>query len=112
MELMASYLTNRKQRVKANEVYSEWLPVKGGVPQGSLLSPSLFNIFVNDLNFMINDSSLCLYADDMKGYMSDVSPVMTLNNNLIKISNWLTQNYLLMNPDKTQAMVLGKSHYT
>ena len=48
MELMESYLNNRNQRVKANDVYSDWLPIQCGLPQGSLLASLLFNIFIND----------------------------------------------------------------
>ena len=114
MRLMASYLTNRKQRVKANGEFSDWSLVQCGVPQGSLLGPLLFNIFINDLNGVISESSLRLYADDMNGYNTDVSPMVlefSLNNDLGKLSNWLEENYLLVNPEKTQSMILGKSTY-
>jgi hypothetical protein len=83
-------------------------------PRQSILGPLLFNIFINDLNGVISESSLRLYAYDMNGYNTDVSPMVlkfSLNNDLGKLSNWLEENYLLMNPEKTQSMILGKSNY-
>ena len=68
MMLLPSYLTDRQQRVKFDGKFSEWCPVKCGIPQGSLLGPLLFNIFLNDLNFAGQISSLRLYADDTTTY--------------------------------------------
>ena len=68
VKFLCSYLEGRKQRVKTNGVYSDWSSTYCGVPQGSLLGPFLFNVFINDLNYSVNISSLRLYADDTEYY--------------------------------------------
>ena len=62
-----SYLTNRRQRVVINNISSNFLPVTSGVPQGSILGPLLFLIFINNMpNVISKDTSLPLFADDSK----------------------------------------------
>ena len=60
ISLMNSYLRGRKQRVKLDNVYSQWRSVNTGLPQGSLLGPLLFNVYMNDLNYFVKDTSLRL----------------------------------------------------
>ena len=75
MSLMSSYLLGRKQRVCLHGVCSSYSELRAGLPQGSLLGPPLFNIFINDLNYAVPDLSLRLYADDTTLFTSDVSPI-------------------------------------
>ena len=61
---MSSYFRERKQKVKRDNVYSQWRSINTGLPQGSLLGPLLLNVYMNDLNYFVKDTSLRLYADD------------------------------------------------
>ena len=82
-----------------------------GVPQGSPLGLLQFNVFINDLNFSVQLSSLRLYADDTTAYASNTDiPALELflYKDLENLSSWLASNYLSGNSKKTQAMILGK----
>ena len=73
-ELMGSYLSGRKQRVKIAGTRSKWKFLEKGVPQGSILGPLLFNIFINDLFYFIEKCSLYNFADDNS--LSAVAPTL------------------------------------
>ena len=114
LELIQSYLSDRFQRVRCNGYYSNWLPVRCGLPQGSLLGLLLFNIFINDVNYCVATSSLRLYANDTTQYSSSVCPMtleFNLNADISRLKEWFTYNFLGINSTKTQAMVLGNSSY-
>ena len=98
-----SYLTDRKQRVKINASFSEWSKIKYGAPQGSILGPLLFNIFICDLFFDIIDIEVANYSDDTTPYTYDYTienVIQKLEINGNKIFQWFSDNYLKANPDK------------
>ena len=64
LRLINDYLSNRKQRTKIANTYSTWLDIIFMVPQGSILGPLLFNVFLADLFFTVNNIDIASYADD------------------------------------------------
>ena len=109
----SSYLSSRYQRVRYKDSVSEMLPLTNGVPQGSILGPVLFTIYINDLISAITYSQAAAYVDDSQLYkfsVSDSSIAMAaVNQDLRNISKWCATNALLINPDKTKLVVVGSA---
>ena len=107
LPLIRSYLSNRKQRVKVGSEFSEWLGIKSGVPQGSVLGPLFFNIFINDLLLSIKEPEVCNFADDTTIYKSrkDIEDVVVnLEEDLSSTLDWFKDNHMAANPGKFQVM--------
>ena len=101
LNLLGDYLTNRYQRVVLNGQTSTWAPVLAGVPQGSILGPLLFLIYINDLPNELQ-SNAKLFADDTSLFAvvkDKKESANTLNNDLLAISNWAFDWKMLFNPD-------------
>ena len=99
-----------KRQARINSTLSEPLTVTSGVPQGSILGPLLF--YVNDLPAVPRKCSSQCYVDDTKLLVSfkiedKINAVIAMNEDLLNVSNWCFNNYLLLNPDKTKLMVFG-----
>ena len=103
LRLMHSYLTDRYQRVKINNSYSLWSLIKHGVPQGSILGPILFNIFLCDMFFMVDNIDIASYADDNTPYSvgkSQCDLEIKLQIASVKVFKWFHKNCLKANQDK------------
>ena len=107
---ISNYLHNRIQRTFANNVLSSTLPVNCGVPQGSILGPLFFILYVNDVKKYINNVEIGLYADDtvLFSYNSDwMKAQIDLQNMLDGFVEWSKKNELTINSQKTKFMVFG-----
>ena len=95
--LIQNYLTNRKQRTKINYSYSPWSDILFGVPQGSILGPLLFNIFLSDLFLIVKDVNIASYADDNTLYDSCDTieeVILSLKSSSEKLFQWLSDNQM------------------
>lgn len=106
----SNYLSNRKQRVVIANSTSSWKNINAGVPQGSILGPLLFLIFINDIINNIN-SNIRLFADDTSLYIIVDSPQISaniLNSDLDKIHAWSKKWLVTFNPAKTETILFSR----
>ena len=113
--LLTSYLSNRWQRTKVNTSFSTWSELLQGVPQGSVLGPLLFNIYINDMIYVIEETDICNFADDTTLYACDhnlAKLIKRLENDTNKILDWFCKNYMKLNEDKCHILVFGNKYET
>ena len=117
LDWICSFREHRQQRVLINGQYSTWSNVTSGIPQGSVLGPLLFVIYINDLPDTVL-SQVFLFADDTKMYrqIQDASDRHTFQEDISKLQEWADKWLLRFHPDKCKLMTIGRDtpteHYT
>ena len=105
-----SYLTDRKKRVKVNGSFSTWTKTLLGVPQGSVLGPLLFNIYLNELLMFLEKTKVCNYADDTTIYACGPkieAVIAHLEHDALQLTKWFPNNFMKLNEDKCHLMFFG-----
>ena len=111
VNLMSSYLSDRRQQIKIGSVVSSWAQIKKGVPQGSILGPLLFNVFINDIFYFVEKCTLYNYADDntLSLHTTDFDLLLEgLQHDSKILIDWFSFNCMQANPDKFQAIAVGQ----
>ena len=105
-----NYLNGRTQCTKVNNTLSNYLPITCRVPQRPILGPLMFILYISDVDKVISDCSISLYADDTALYYANLSHVdlmLTLRDDIDSISQWLNLDRLTLNTKKTKYMIVG-----
>nr|CAI5869801.1 unnamed protein product [Callosobruchus analis]CAI5869804.1 unnamed protein product [Callosobruchus analis] len=113
VQLIRSYLTNRKQIVKINARFSESKTVISGVPQGSILGPLLYIVYTSQVHTCLKTCSIHTYADDTQIYLSfkaeNINNAIHQINDDLRYLNIVSRNHcLVLNPDKSKAIMFGR----
>ena len=114
LQWIYSYQTNRTQRCKVNKDFSKTQPISAGVPQGSLLGPILFNIFINDVfQFNTTNIQIFLYADDtVILFKADNETDLQKIINFLKYTKWCLLNCIVINPTKSNYSLFNCTNIT
>ena len=107
LKFLLEYLSNRSQRVIIGNTFSDSLPVVSGVPQGSILGPILFVLFINDIGTEVSpDSNILLYADDTKLYreICNENDMEMLQADIMALNNWAVTNKMRFHPQKCKVL--------
>ena len=115
MEWFKSYLKDRRQFVQIGQERSTMISLKYGSPQGAILSPLIFIIFIGDLELWVSSAIIKAYADDISSYVSDKelgAALKKLESDADKIVRFMSSNYLVVNPSKTGFLIIRSSKHS
>ena len=113
LEVLLSYLQERWQGAKINTTFNSWTPLLQGFPQGSVLGLMLFNIYINDMFFALNEIDIFNFEDDTTPYVCDSnlkSVLEKLEHNSELAVAWFEMNYMKLNTDKCYPMISGNKN--
>ena len=108
LEIVFNYLSNRLQRTKINISFSNWSELKMGVPQGWVLGPLPFNLYINDLFCQIINTHPCNFADDTSLNSFDMNLenlLFNLERDTLSVIIWCENNYMKLNEDKCHFLI-------
>ena len=108
-----NFLTGRSFNVKVDEVRSRHAPVGSGIPQGTILGPLLFILFINNVSHEILNSQIQLYADDSKMYsrVNNIEQFRNFNNDIVKVNDWFESWQLKINFEKCEILHMGHNNF-
>ena len=113
LTLIRNYLKNRWQRTKINTSFISWTELIMGVPQGSVLGPLLFNIYINDLFYVNEETDVCNFADDTTLHACDMEleiVIRRLEHDSLLAIEWFEAIYMKLNADKCHLIVAGHKY--
>ncbi len=113
LDWFSSYLSSRRQKVVVNGQSSNWRPISAGVPQGSVLGPLLFLLYINDLAFEVKYCNIRFFADDTCLFIevdNRDGTAAKLNEDLEKINRWSQKWLVKFSPEKTKSLIISNKN--